>query len=112
MELDDDKPGYIADVIKTTIKDPANVEIHRKLREPMMMLTNLDNKVIHNQDAVKNSMLCGCCSCITIFISGKITDWEGDSALCPRCGEKAIIADAQGFPITDNFMSLANDYWN
>lgn len=77
MKLNDDKPGYIADVINASIKDPASVEIHRKLREPMMMLT----------------------------------DWEGDSALCPRCGEKAIIADAQGFPITDNFMSIAHDYW-
>ncbi|NLB79605.1 MAG: hypothetical protein GX796_12420 [Clostridiaceae bacterium] len=111
MELDDDKPGYIADVINAAIKDPANVEIHRKLREPMMMLSALDNRVIHNQDAVENSTLCGCCSCSTIFISSKITEWDGDSALCPRCGEKAIIADAQGFPITDNFMSIAYDYW-
>jgi len=58
-----------------------------------------------NWKSVKNSQLCGCYYCCSIFHSSEVTDedWtldlHGRTVLCPRCGIDAVIGDTSGIPI-------------
>ena len=58
-----------------------------------------------NFESVKNSKMCGCYYCCSIFPSSEITDddWvpdpNGKTVLCPRCYIDSVIGDASGIPI-------------
>ena len=63
-----------------------------------------------NWKSVKNSQLCGCYYCCSIFHSSEVTDedWtldiHGRTVLCPRCGIDAVIGDASGIPIQEDVL--------
>ena len=42
------------------------------------------------------SKICGCFHCLSVFGHAEIRKWiqQNDTALCPRCGEDAVIGDA------------------
>ena len=58
-----------------------------------------------NWNSVKNSKMCGCYYCCSIFPSTDITDddWtpdpHGRTVLCPKCYIDSVIGDASGIPI-------------
>ena len=58
----------------------------------------------HEKD-IKNSKICGCFYCISIFTPDKIKEWweeksSGKTAVCPKCGIDAVIPDDTEYEIT------------
>lgn len=78
-----------------------------------------------NRSELEASTLCGCCSCLEIFPADEVIAWSGldmsnfenpdsataETALCPRCGNEALIGDKSGFPIQPDFLSRMNQAW-
>lgn len=53
-------------------------------------------------------------SCCEIFPPSEITDYlpdEPPTALCPYCHIDAVICDASGFPITEEFLTEMMRRW-
>lgn len=79
----------------------------------------------NNRLELEASKLCGCCSCIAVFPTDEIVAWTGlevssldnpdtasaDTALCPRCGSEALIADQAGHQLTPDFLNRMNQAW-
>lgn len=79
----------------------------------------------NNWTQIGGSTLCGCCSCVEIFPADEVTTWTGldfehiddeaavaqQTAVCPRCGEEAVIGDKSGFPINPHFLGRMNEAW-
>jgi hypothetical protein len=63
---------------------------------------------LNNEDEVKASDECGCFHCLEIFSKDEIEDWtegeEGTTAVCPKCDVEAVIGDAAGFALTEDFL--------
>lgn len=63
-----------------------------------------------NWFSVKNSKMCGCYYCRSIFPSSEITDddWiqdrHGRTVLCPKCHIDSVIGDASGIPIREDVL--------
>ena len=69
---------------------------------------------IHNKAQLEQSKMCGCFSCCEIFPPSEITDYlpdEPPTALCPYCHIDAVIGDASGFPITEEFLTEMMRRW-
>lgn len=70
-----------------------------------------------NWESVKDSRLCGCYYCRSIFPSSEVTenDWvpdlHGRTVLCPRCSIDTVIGDASGIPIQADILEELHDYW-
>ena len=68
-----------------------------------------------NEESVRRSSFCGCFHCLRTFppseaifmpeADGKRTAW------CPECGIDAVLGDASGFPITEDFLRKMKEEW-
>ncbi len=81
--------------------------------------------VSNNWTQIQASQRCGCCSCLQIFPPDEIVAWSGldmnniddpqaignQTALCPRCGNEAVLGDKSGFPIQAGFLLRMNEAW-
>lgn len=79
----------------------------------------------NNWAQVEGSTLCGCCSCMQIFRPHEVVAWTGldmdnvddpkavdnQTAMCPRCGSEAVLADKSGYPIDAHFLGRMNEAW-
>jgi hypothetical protein len=79
----------------------------------------------NNRAELEASTLCGCCSCLEVFSTDDIVAWSGlsmdnfnnpdsasaETALCPRCGNEALIGDTAGYEINPAFLSRMNEAW-
>lgn len=67
----------------------------------------------HNEDEIQSSDECGCFHCLETFTKEDIEDWDedetGKSAVCPRCDVDAVIGDAAGFPLTEDFLNAMRE---
>jgi len=57
---------------------------------------------------------CGCFRCVNIFNPSEIKEWDRDSpttAICPYCGNIAVIGESSGFPITEEFLLNMHDHF-
>lgn len=63
-----------------------------------------------NREALKNDKTCGCFACLAIFDPAEITDWNGDTAICPYCGQEAVIGESSGLPINAEVLSEINKF--
>lgn len=69
---------------------------------------------IRNKQQLEQSKICGCFSCCEIFPPSEITDYISDeepTAECPYCHIDAVIGDASGFPITEEFLRKMMYRW-
>lgn len=71
---------------------------------------------ICNEDELKESELCGCFNCISIFKPEQISLWIDDihnerTALCPCCEVDSVIGDKSGYKITKEFLRKMREYW-
>ncbi|MBI5058691.1 hypothetical protein HZB60_02780 [candidate division KSB1 bacterium] len=58
-----------------------------------------------NRDDLNDSFVCGCFHCLRVFFPEEIRQWHaGITALCPHCGEAAVLADSTHLPITAEFL--------
>ena len=79
----------------------------------------------NNRAELEASGLCGCCSCLKVFPPDDIVAWSGldmsnfdnpdavngETALCPQCGNEALIGDKAGYPLNPDFLSRMNQAW-
>lgn len=86
-------------------------------REKKVDVAKLDECMVANEFSMKNkkqleqSESCGCFGCVKLFKPEEITEYipGEDTALCPYCGTDAVLGDASGYPITEEFMQKMND---
>lgn len=68
-----------------------------------------------NKESILRSKMCGCFSCKKIFPASEaefMAESDGqETAWCPYCDIDAVLGDASGFPITDEFLEEMNDAW-
>ncbi len=80
----------------------------------------------NNRVEIEASALCGCCNCLQTFAPSEIVAWAGldmnsfndpdsaanaETALCPRCGSEAVLADRSGYPVNAAFLGQMNEAW-
>jgi hypothetical protein len=62
-----------------------------------------------NLSELEQSESCGCIACQAIYLPGEIARWREDgTALCPRCGEDAVVGSASGIPIAPGVLRRAH----
>jgi hypothetical protein len=67
-----------------------------------------------NRAEVERSTLCGCFYCLETFPPGEVTDWieSEDTALCPKCGIDAVLANRTGLPVAEpEFLGAMHRRW-
>lgn len=71
----------------------------------------------HRTDLEKDNV-CGCFDCLRIFSPKEIEEWipeteDGEcvTAVCPYCGDDAIVGESSGYPITKEFLEKMNKKW-
>ena len=42
---------------------------------------------------------------------GAVRKDRGETAVCPHCNNASVIGSASGFPITEELLKEANEYW-
>ncbi len=78
------------------------------------ILFELHHSTFRNEKQIKNSQVCGCFYCNSIFNPEDVVQWcDNDgrgapTALCPNCGIDSVIGDACGMEITPSFLKLMN----
>lgn len=68
-----------------------------------------------NKESILRSEICGCFSCQKTFASGEVTfrkEKDGqETAWCPYCDMDAVLGNASGYPITQDFLKAMQDEW-
>lgn len=70
-----------------------------------------------NEDVINSSDQCACFYCLKVFSKDEIKseDWisdaKGKTALCPYCVVDAVIGDASGFNLCEEFLEEMHAYW-
>jgi hypothetical protein len=68
-----------------------------------------------NADSVQASQKCGCFCCQEIFPASEVTrfldETPGRTALCPHCGIDAVLGDASGVEVSEDFLSKMHKEW-
>jgi hypothetical protein len=64
----------------------------------------------HNRAEIQEGELCGCISCEQRFLATEIRSWvaAGNTAICPRCGETAVVGSGAGFQLTSQLLHRAH----
>jgi hypothetical protein len=71
----------------------------------------------HHRAEIEASTRCGCFYCLSIFAPAEIVDWvdrvdeRGTTARCARCGIDAVLGDASGYPISEEFLRQMRERW-
>jgi hypothetical protein len=77
------------------------------------MLLTAKKHAKNNQDEVMSSDECGCFHCLETFSKDAIVDWseeeDGTTAVCPFCDVDAVIGDAAGYPLTEDFLNAMRE---
>jgi hypothetical protein len=71
-----------------------------------------------NEDTIQASTTCGCFSCLQVFPSTSVTEWDDEglggarTALCPNCGTDSVIDEVSEFPIQNpQFLAAMQRRW-
>jgi len=58
----------------------------------------------NNREEIKCSEMVGCFYCRKVFLAEEVDKWTYDGdAICPRCSVDAVIGDASGLPVRNDF---------
>ena len=52
-----------------------------------------------NNEAVEESDSCGCFACGGLYPSEDVEEFDGETAVCPVCGKKAVLPSSNGIPV-------------
>lgn len=76
-------------------------------------LSDAHKHTIHNHDEVQASEVCYCICCKTKFPASEVADYvDGRStALCPHCDTDAVIGDASGITLDEEFLDTLHDQY-
>ena len=67
-----------------------------------------------NRKQLSKSKVCGCFYCQRIYDPKEIETYlseGGGTAICPYCGTDSVLAETEGYPITDEFMQAMHERW-
>lgn len=68
-----------------------------------------------NRAEVQASGRCGCFHCGSTYAARNVHEWyttrHEATALCPECGIDAVLGDASGYPLTNDFLSGMRLRW-
>lgn len=68
-----------------------------------------------NEESILHSQRCGCFNCQATFPASEVIlmeEMDGQkTAWCPRCGIDAVLGDASGFPISEEFLEEMRKTW-
>jgi hypothetical protein len=53
-----------------------------------------------NRAEIERSEICGCVYCEQLYQPAEIAGWAGETAVCPRCGQKTVVGSGAGIPLT------------
>ena len=63
-----------------------------------------------NKSDIQISNKCGCFFCQKIFAPSEITEWSGQTALCPYCGIDSVLPDSK-IEFDSYFLEEMYKYW-
>ena len=72
----------------------------------------------YNRKSLEVSVMAGCFYCLNTYYADEVVDWLDEryeqqaSAICPRCKAGAVIGDASGYPIDEDFLSKMKARWH
>lgn len=66
-----------------------------------------------NKTHVKNSLTCGCYSCMSVFQTSEIVEWtdDGKTAICPKCKVDSVLPQSCGIPLDTQSLQTINSHW-
>ncbi|MDO4511796.1 MAG: YqiA/YcfP family alpha/beta fold hydrolase [Bacteroidales bacterium] len=68
-----------------------------------------------NEESIRQSKICACFHCLEKFAPSEVAfmeEYDGQqTAWCPKCGIDAVLGDASGYPITDEFLKKMHNLW-
>ena len=64
-----------------------------------------------NRMSLFTSEVCGCFRCCRTYSSSEVKKFVEQTAHCPYCNRDAVIGDASGLQITDEFLHDMNTAW-
>lgn len=69
--------------------------------------------VTHNRGEVERSVKCGCACCCAVFEAGEVADYTdgGTTAICPYCFTDAVIGDACGVELGEEWLEGLRREW-
>jgi hypothetical protein len=53
-----------------------------------------------NRAEISRSEVCGCLHCEQLYRPAEIAGWAGETAVCPRCGQKTVVGSGAGMVLT------------
>ncbi|WP_267926044.1 cytoplasmic protein [Desulfolithobacter dissulfuricans] len=89
---------------------------------------NINFKKVHwkcgwHEKEIRQSKVCGCFHCLSIFPPSEITMWldedencprgPGKTATCPKCGIDSVLPDTIEYKITEKLLkAMQKEYFN
>lgn len=112
IDFDEIEKGvYISSLIRSALKNKEFIENHRASRKDYFTYGRALEDSVGNCMLIPISQVCGCFSCISVFSSESIGEFDNDeSVCCPHCGNATVITDRQGYRITRDFLTEVNRY--
>ena len=103
---------YIGSLVRDVIKTPAYTKLHREERRDYFTYGRAVHDALGNWDMVNEATICGCYMCGRIVTPSLIVECDeyDDAAVCPYCGATAILADKQGYIITEDYLKALKQY--
>jgi len=76
-------------------------------------LKNAPKYSMRNRVSIEESEGCGCYCCCEVFSKLGITEWtdKGETAICPKCGVDAVIAQSMSVPLDKESLKEMQQYW-
>jgi len=103
---------YIGSLVRDVIKTPAYAKLHRQERSEYFLYGRAIDDALGNWDVISKSAVCGCYSCGRIVAPSLIVvcDEYDEAAICPHCGAATVLADKQGYTITEDYLTALKQY--
>lgn len=103
---------YIGSLVRDVIKTPAYAKLHREKRRDYFAYGRAIHDALGNWDVISEATVCGCYSCGCIVAPSLIVECDeyDDAAICPHCGATTVLADKQGYTITEDFLTALKQY--
>jgi NAD-dependent SIR2 family protein deacetylase len=76
-------------------------------------LLTLNQAASLHRELLTASTICGCFRCLSVFGHDELRKWiqQNNTALCPRCGEDAVIGDASHPGLTRKILEEMHQRW-
>lgn len=73
-------------------------------------LKTIHGHTLNNSREIKQSIRCACIACCEMFPMEEVDEYIDDdqTALCPRCTIDAVIGDAAGYELSQDFLAKLN----